>query len=230
MRGRILGGLEPSRAFGDARYKWSRDLQEKYVIFITVMLFYVELWIFCRIARFFFSETALPRGPPSKLLTPPYVTPRPEVTYRVEFLPSSDKKPPSSKMRFLILATDGLWDTISSQDACALVAGYLVGLRGTIPKKELHDRLKLSTSTEGIDGKRPREKGGNEAGTWEFKDDNVATHLLRNALGGGNDEQLRQLMSISAPLARSYRDDTTITVVWWDEGKEGEKQQVKAKL
>lgn len=27
MRGRVLGGLEPSRAFGDARYKWSREAQ-----------------------------------------------------------------------------------------------------------------------------------------------------------------------------------------------------------
>jgi serine/threonine protein phosphatase PrpC len=27
-RGRILGGLEPSRAFGDARYKWPREVQE----------------------------------------------------------------------------------------------------------------------------------------------------------------------------------------------------------
>jgi pyruvate dehydrogenase phosphatase len=26
--GRVLGGLEPSRAFGDARYKWPRDMQE----------------------------------------------------------------------------------------------------------------------------------------------------------------------------------------------------------
>jgi pyruvate dehydrogenase phosphatase len=29
-RGRILGGLEPSRAFGDARYKWPREVQEMY--------------------------------------------------------------------------------------------------------------------------------------------------------------------------------------------------------
>lgn len=27
MRGRVLGGLEPSRAFGDSRYKWSREVQ-----------------------------------------------------------------------------------------------------------------------------------------------------------------------------------------------------------
>ncbi len=27
QRGRVLGGLEPTRAFGDARYKWDRELQ-----------------------------------------------------------------------------------------------------------------------------------------------------------------------------------------------------------
>lgn len=26
--GRVLGGLEPTRAFGDARYKWSREVQD----------------------------------------------------------------------------------------------------------------------------------------------------------------------------------------------------------
>lgn len=26
--GRVLGGLEPTRAFGDARYKWPAELQE----------------------------------------------------------------------------------------------------------------------------------------------------------------------------------------------------------
>ena len=30
QRGRVLGGLEPTRAFGDARYKWSREVQERY--------------------------------------------------------------------------------------------------------------------------------------------------------------------------------------------------------
>lgn len=29
--GRVLGGLEPTRAFGDARYKWPRPIQETYV-------------------------------------------------------------------------------------------------------------------------------------------------------------------------------------------------------
>ncbi len=31
QRGRILGGLEPSRAFGDARYKWPLEVQEMWV-------------------------------------------------------------------------------------------------------------------------------------------------------------------------------------------------------
>lgn len=31
QRGRVLGGLEPTRAFGDARYKWPREVGEKYV-------------------------------------------------------------------------------------------------------------------------------------------------------------------------------------------------------
>ena len=30
QRGRVLGGLEPTRAFGDARYKWPREVQERY--------------------------------------------------------------------------------------------------------------------------------------------------------------------------------------------------------
>ena len=29
-------------------------------------------------------------------------------------------------------------------------------------------------------------------------------------------------MSIPAPYSRSHRDDITVTVVWWEEGKEGE--------
>lgn len=32
QRGRILGGLEPSRAFGDARYKWPLHIQQMYVL------------------------------------------------------------------------------------------------------------------------------------------------------------------------------------------------------
>lgn len=179
-----------------------------------------------RISRLFFSELGnLPRSPPIGLSTPPYVTARPEVTCRTEVLPGA--KLPDSKMRFLILATDGLWDEISSQDACTLVAGHLAGLRGTVPKKDLAEQVKLNTMSDGIDGKEKKENKQDLTGSWLFKDDNIATHLLRNALGGGDPAKLQRLVSIPAPFSRRFRDDITITVIWWEEA---EKQQVKAKL
>jgi len=36
---------------------------------------------------------------------------------------------------------------------------------------------------------------------------NLATHLIRNALGGAKREQVSVLLSIPAPLSRRYRDD-----------------------
>jgi len=132
-------------------------------------------------------------------------------------------------MRFLILATDGLWDTLSSQDACALVAGHLSGVRGVVPKRELESQLKLSVGAKGVEGK-DKARPGKDEGSWTFKDENLATHLVRNAFGSGSERRLRELMSIPPPLARSYRDDTTVTVLWWEDGKEAETQQVKAKL
>lgn len=80
----------PTRAFGDARYKWGKDIQ----------------WL---LAEFGF------RKPSANLHTPPYVTACPVVT-TVELNPENDC--------FLILATDGLWDEISSESAVDFVAKY----------------------------------------------------------------------------------------------------------
>ena len=53
------------------------------------------------------------RNPPSLFKTPPYVTARPVVTHRKMSLSASDGSPPSQKsIRFLVLATDGLWDEL----------------------------------------------------------------------------------------------------------------------
>ena len=37
--GRVLGGLEPTRAFGDARYKWPRVIQETSVTPLAMTVF-----------------------------------------------------------------------------------------------------------------------------------------------------------------------------------------------
>jgi len=159
---------------------------------------------------------------PGPLKTPPYVTAKPEVTHTTLSIPalspgsaSSDK----STLRFLVLATDGLWDQLSSQDVVALVGGHLAGLKGSIPKSDLPKLVPTSTGTAAVEGKSERREL--VEGAWAFVDDNPGTHLIRNALGGANNYELRRMMSIPAPHSRSHRDDITVTVVWWEEGKEG---------
>ncbi|KAI8811469.1 phosphatase 2C-like domain-containing protein, partial [Cladochytrium replicatum] len=89
VRGRVLGGLMPTRAFGDARYKWPRGVQSAVLPLIGK------------------------RGMPRNFYTPPYVTAAPEIVHRT-LSPGRDK--------FLILATDGLWDVLESDDAVDAVA------------------------------------------------------------------------------------------------------------
>ncbi|PSN71762.1 protein serine/threonine phosphatase 2C, partial [Corynespora cassiicola Philippines] len=97
--GRLLG-LAVTRAFGDHRWKWEngfiRTLQAKF-------------W-------------GTPPRPNSR--TPPYLTAEPVVTetdvVRVEPHPSSPVK-----SDFMILASDGLWDRISSEHAVECVSRWI---------------------------------------------------------------------------------------------------------
>ncbi|KAI0089064.1 protein serine/threonine phosphatase 2C [Irpex rosettiformis] len=205
MRGRVLGGLEPTRAFGDARYKWSRDAQA------------ILNHAFMR-----GSGTSM-RSAPALLQTPPYVTALPVVTHRKLSLPTTSNTSNSkSSLRFIILATDGLWDELTSEDAVALVGGYLLGLKGVVPKHTLPTLVPTATSSSSptIQGKgKSKHPISQVEGEWTFEDSNVSSHLIRNAFGGGDEDRVRQLLSIPTGLARSYRDDVTCTVVWWEEGK-----------
>ncbi|KAF5358928.1 hypothetical protein D9758_004843 [Tetrapyrgos nigripes] len=193
--GRVLGGLEPSRAFGDARYKWTARAQG-----LLNQVYMIG------------NGTPL-RKAPLTLKTPPYVTAKPVVTRR-----TVDFENPAS-LRFLVIATDGLWDALSSEDVVSLVGGHLAGLKGTIPKEQLPSLVPTSTANAGLDGK-PHIQKKKDGGSWAFVDDNVSTHLIRNALGGGDEMALRRMMSIPAPYSRRYRDDITVKVIWWEHGKE----------
>ncbi|KAG5728468.1 Phosphatase 2C like protein [Termitomyces sp. T112] len=199
-QGRILGGLEPSRAFGDARYKWPRAVQNT-------------------LSQAFLVGNGRPlRPPPTLFKTPPYVIARPVVTHRKFDFPTDTETDAPGAPRFLVLATDGLWDELSSEDVVSLVGGHLAGLKGTIPKSDLPTLVPTSAGYLGIDGKTKRKEDA--SGSWAFADDNVSAHLIRNAFGGGNETRLRQLLSIPAPYSRRYRDDITVTVVMWEDGKE----------
>ncbi|KAG2013314.1 phophatase 2C family protein [Coprinopsis cinerea AmutBmut pab1-1] len=211
--GRVLGGLEPTRAFGDARYKWTRAVQE------TLN------------QAFLVGNGTSMRKPPALFKTPPYVTARPVVTHRKLALSEGDGS--GKPNYFLVMATDGLWDELSNDDVISLVGGYLSGLKGTVPKSELPSLVPVSTGAEGVEGKRHR-KANKTDGSWAFVDDNVSVHLIRNAYGGGDESTLRRRLSIPAPFSRRYRDDVTVTVVWWENGTQQtatiSKDQLKAKL
>ncbi|KLO19941.1 protein serine/threonine phosphatase 2C [Schizopora paradoxa] len=213
QRGRILGGLQPSRAFGDARYKWPADLQQV-------------------LSRAFMEGNNQPmRKSPANLKTPPYVTAQPVITHRkLPFLPPQlpgDIVSKSSAVRFIVLATDGLWDELTSGEVVQLVAGHIANVRGSVSQSELDrkvpTRLSDDPDSQTVEGKDRRRK--REGSPWAFVDENVSTHLIRNAFGGADNFKLRKLLSIPAPLSRSYRDDVTVTVLWWEDGKQSQQRQ-----
>ena len=55
---------------------------------------------------------------------------------------------------------------------------------------------------------------------WAFVDENPGVHLIRNALGGAEDGGgvVRRRMSYPPGESRRFRDDISVTVVWWEEG------------
>ncbi|KIS71386.1 type 2C protein phosphatase PTC5 [Mycosarcoma maydis] len=226
QRGRVLGGLEPTRAFGDARYKWDRELQGRlYDAFLP-------------------GGRASTRGPPRGLETPPYVTATPAVEWRRVGETSSS---PNRELRFIIMATDGLWDMMSNEEAVSLVAGHLAGIKGTIRSSELQrhtfqpiDKLHSLPSTSmtisisqddqtvstpirtassdeqrelAVSKQHPLSKGPESLRTFQFQDENLSTHLIRNALGGANQQRVAGLLAIPAPESRRYRDDITVNVI-----------------
>lgn len=111
MRGRVLGGLQPSRAFGDSSYKWSKE-----------------------------RLTSINARVPKRSQTPPYVTAEPEVMYHKH---SKDNK-------FLILATDGLWDVVSSELAVKRVAQALQS--GASPMSAAAKLVKQALENYAADG------------------------------------------------------------------------------
>ncbi|GAA5973344.1 hypothetical protein JCM11641_003084 [Rhodosporidiobolus odoratus] len=215
-RGRVLGGLEPTRAFGDARYKWPPGTQQK-------------------LAAAFHPGSV--RGPPRNYLTPPYVTATPEVATvdlsadRAQtrksigsFLPvSSPEEPPAT--RFVVLATDGLYDRLNNDEIVSLVGAHLCGVRGTQSRSSvLSHSVDPSAANPTYASHAPRQEPmRGEGEVFTFEDGNLSTHLIRNSLGGAKRDQVSVLLSIPAPLSRRYRDDITCTVMLLgDPARDGE--------
>ncbi|KAI0321384.1 protein serine/threonine phosphatase 2C [Amylostereum chailletii] len=195
--GRVLGVIAVARAFGDARFKWSLQAQQA------------------------ITETFLPANKdlvkpiPLDFKSGTYITAMPEVTHRkLSLLANGTSTAKRSTLRFIVLASDGLWDELSSEDAVALVGGFLAGLKGTKTKTEL---AALVPTVANAEDKTNRAEIKHDS--WAFVDDNVGSHLIRNAFGGGDEATVRKTVSIPSPFSRNFRDDVTVTVVWWEEEK-----------
>ncbi|KAG9228648.1 phosphatase 2C-like domain-containing protein [Amylocarpus encephaloides] len=197
--GRVLGGLEPTRAFGDATYKWTREVSE-------------------RLKQSFFGRT------PSNLLrTPPYVTAEPVVT---------TTKIQPEKGDFVVMATDGLWEMLTNEEVVGLVGQWIEKQSSDTNGNLASSWAKMFTQQKGLPVeqiKAKQEKGGQkqpirqqqwgvkggEKERFVVEDKNVATHLVRNALGGKDTDMVRALLTLPAPYSRRYRDDLTVEVIFF---------------
>ncbi|AGO13421.1 AaceriACL083Cp [[Ashbya] aceris (nom. inval.)] len=193
--GRILGSLQPSRAFGDYRYK-VKEINGKNVYDLPSHL------------KIFF------RKEPRDFLTPPYVTARPAITTAQI----------DSSARFMVIGSDGLFELLTNEE----IAGLVVKWMEKHPVKKGFETLKATRdkipavldTTVHAENQRPafRYKDAKASSGYLMEDNNVATHLIRNALSGGGDKRyVSTLISIPSPKSRSYRDDLTVTVVFFGE-------------
>ena len=168
-------GWGVSRAFGNGAYKWGLDVQRRLV------------------------EKHLVYPPPAAVKTPPYLTAEPEVTTtRIE---------PGD---FMIMASDGLWEWLTCEDAVGLV-GWWLDSSASNPRTWSADASAASLSPKELpvrgdhDPEAVRVRTPQSEPRFVNVDANVATHLMRNALGGADEALRAELLSKQAPESRHYR-------------------------
>ena len=156
-RGRVLGRLQPSRSFGDAKYKWPQTR--------------------CQ---------ALGARKVRNYHTPPYVTARPVVT---QMRRHADD-------RFIILATDGLWDVVDSTTAVECVGAHL-------DNNDNKNGISSDNTNNNIDNETLCD-GAAQA---------LVALALRRYAAEAADGDVKTLLAMPPPECRKQRDDITVTVV-----------------
>lgn len=138
--------------------------------------------------------------------TPPYMTAEPVITTTQV-----------QKGDFVILASDGFWDRITNEDAVNCVSRWIN--RESSPKKDVLSKWSTHESVGFPDGKVSRD-------TFIVEDANVATHLVRNALGGSRREHFCGEMSLQSPDSRHERDDITVQVIFFGDVKRSQMARI----
>jgi pyruvate dehydrogenase phosphatase len=188
--GRVLGGLEPTRAFGDATYKWSREVSET-------------------LKKSFFGRT------PSQLLkTPPYVTAEPVVTTtkiqpeKGDFLVMATDGLWEMLTNEEVVGLVGQWIEKQHAQANGNGASSWVKMFSSQQKGLPVEQAKGSDKGDGQKKPIRQQQWGVQAGENErfvVQDKNAATHLVRNALGGKDKDMVCALLTLPAPYSRRYR-------------------------
>ncbi|RVX70207.1 hypothetical protein B0A52_05540 [Exophiala mesophila] len=224
--GRVLGNLEPTRAFGDAFYKWSRETQD-------------------RVKRHWFGRT-----PHSLLKTPPYVTAEPVVTSTKIEPGNGDFVVMATDGLWEMLTNEevvglvGQWIEQQNKNAQGkgsnsstawLTSWFSSSSSNSLPVEKGGNMDK----TGRVDSSKPGADGSKNGGSAEkpirqqqwavtennsrfvVEDKNAATHLIRNALGGKDRDMVCALLTLPSPYSRRYRDDLTVEVIFFGEGDAG---------
>lgn len=201
-------GIAVSRAFGDSRWKWSNEVSQ-------------------RVYEKFWGPTPRPNG---MIKTPPYLTAEPDITGTVI---QTGQHPD-----FLIMASDGLWDNMSSEDAVTCVQQWLdknqptkfldqrqpswsltklFRRRESAPKAPTFSNVKDLSADEDtyFDENEGAMKWRVSPKHFIVEDDNCGCHLIKNALGGKRRNLFCGVVSIQPPLSRKVRDDITVQVIFF---------------
>ncbi|KAH6623736.1 hypothetical protein F5144DRAFT_519130 [Chaetomium tenue] len=195
--GRLLN-CAVTRSFGDNRWKWSIEALNRW-------------------QSAYFGRNCL-----SNYHSPPYITARPVVT--------STKTRPGD---FVILASDGFWNHMVSSEDAVHCAGMWIDAQSSQgggdavtnqPSKPQGPPSLVSDHQEEkpVDTKS-RDGGHSPAGfpyNWTVQrdhfvveEDNIATHLVKNAFGGNQRDLFCSVLSTTAPDSKEARDDTTVLVI-----------------
>lgn len=196
--GRVLGQLEPTRAFGDAFYKWSRETQD-------------------RIKKHFFGRT-----PHQWLKTPPYVTAQPVVT-STEIEPSKgDFVVLATDGLWEMLTNEevvglvGQWiekqneKSANAESTTAWLSSWIKSSTpAALPVEKGGNMDKSGRSNRNGDVPIRQQQWAvpseNSHSRFVVEDKNAATHLVRNALGGKDRDMVCALLTLPSPYSRRYR-------------------------
>lgn len=161
------------------------------------------------------NKSFFARLPHKNTKTPPYVTAEPVITSVHIALKNED---------FVVMASDALWEMLTNEEVVGLVGQWKLDQekrKQNVVKSPLQQAwlwiwpssstsLPVEQSTASLKTLRFADRPGQ----WELerkreqyvcKDDNVATHIARNAFGGNQEDLMAGLLMLPTPNSRRYR-------------------------